>query len=89
MTWDLMSVLLSFVLPFPIDIHVALFIELLTCSCFLRHVQAVVESTVNGRKVYEKLGFRTVQEMQFDFPEKFTGRQKPCLRFMRRSARQR
>ena len=47
----------------------------------------VVESTVNGRAVYEKHGFRVVKPMEFDFPEKFANGQKPTLFFMRRAAK--
>lgn len=44
------------------------------------------ESTVNAVAVYEKHGFRVVNEMVFEVPEKFESRPKPHLLFMRRSA---
>ena len=45
----------------------------------------VVESTVNGRAVYEKHGFQVVKPMEFEYSEKFASRQKPTLFFMSRS----
>ena len=47
----------------------------------------VVEATVNGRPVYEKHGFQMIKPMEFEFSEKFAGRQKPNIFFMRRAAR--
>ena len=47
----------------------------------------VVESTVSGRAVYEKHGFRVVKPMEFEFSEKFADRQKPNIFFMRRVPR--
>lgn len=44
----------------------------------------VVESTVKGRAVYEKHGFRVIKPMEFEFSEKFADQQKPNLFFMRR-----
>ncbi len=46
----------------------------------------MVESTVNAVAVYEKHGFRAVNEMVFEFAKKFESRPKPHLLFMRRSA---
>ncbi|KAL8795165.1 MAG: hypothetical protein Q9195_002320 [Heterodermia aff. obscurata] len=48
---------------------------------------SVVESSVNGRAVYAKHGFRLVKPMEFDFSEKFASRQKPNIFFLRRPAR--
>ncbi|MCJ1404733.1 hypothetical protein MMC11_007959 [Xylographa trunciseda] len=53
-----------------------------------RGVEAILESTVAGRHLYEQNGFRVVEKMEWDVPEKFAGRATPELFFMRRPARQ-
>ncbi|MCJ1414144.1 hypothetical protein MMC32_000469 [Xylographa parallela] len=52
-----------------------------------RGVEAILESTVAARHLYEQNGFRVVEKMEWDFPEKFSGRAKPELFFMHRPAR--
>lgn len=47
--------------------------------------QAVVESTLAGRRAYEKAGFKAeIERMDMDTGEKFDKRPKPVLVFMRR-----
>ncbi|KAL9122707.1 MAG: hypothetical protein Q9187_000745 [Circinaria calcarea] len=50
--------------------------------------EAIVESTMNAVRLYEKNGFRGVEEMKFEFPEKYADKPKPNLLFMRRPAAQ-
>ncbi|MCJ1379321.1 hypothetical protein MMC17_002422 [Xylographa soralifera] len=52
-----------------------------------RGVEAILESTVVAVHLYEQNGFRVVEKMEWDLPEKFAGRAKPELFFMRRPAR--
>ncbi|KAI2610537.1 hypothetical protein GGR54DRAFT_370814 [Hypoxylon sp. NC1633] len=48
-------------------------------------VQAVVESSPVGRRVYQKCGFHIdIEEMRFDVGERFANRRKPLLTFMTR-----
>ncbi|MCJ1281217.1 hypothetical protein MMC26_000535 [Xylographa opegraphella] len=50
-------------------------------------VEAILESTVAGRHLYEQNGFCVVEKMEWDMPDKFAGRAKPELFYMRRPAR--
>ncbi|MCJ1431136.1 hypothetical protein MMC27_000487 [Xylographa pallens] len=52
-----------------------------------RGVEAILESTVAARHLYEQNGFRVVEKMEWDVPEKFAGRATPELFFMHRPAR--
>ncbi|MCJ1321693.1 hypothetical protein MMC15_007038 [Xylographa vitiligo] len=52
-----------------------------------RGVEAILESTLAGRHLYEQNGFYVVEKMEWDVPEKFSGRAKPDVFFMRRPAR--
>ncbi|KAI9700956.1 MAG: hypothetical protein M1820_006601 [Bogoriella megaspora] len=53
-----------------------------------RGIEAVVEATHVGRRLYEKNDFSTViEEMVFDVGERFDDRRKPNIVFMKRSAR--
>ncbi|KAF3055029.1 hypothetical protein GL218_07402 [Daldinia childiae] len=51
-------------------------------------LQAVVEGTPAGRRLYEKCGLRAnIEEMHFDFGDEFADRRKPKLTFMTREPR--
>ncbi|MCJ1394436.1 hypothetical protein MMC18_007425 [Xylographa bjoerkii] len=52
-----------------------------------RGVEAILESTPVAAYLYEQNGFRIVEKMKWDVPEKFSGRVKPEVFFMRRPAR--
>ncbi|KAL8891579.1 MAG: hypothetical protein Q9192_005725, partial [Flavoplaca navasiana] len=47
-------------------------------------IDTVLEATKAGIPVYEKHGFETEFQMRFEVPEKFEGRERPELAFMRR-----
>ncbi|KAL9038887.1 MAG: hypothetical protein Q9180_002862 [Flavoplaca navasiana] len=50
-------------------------------------IDTVLEATKAGIPVYEKHGFETEFQMRFEVPEKFEGRERPELAFMRRKRR--
>jgi ribosomal protein S18 acetylase RimI-like enzyme len=50
-------------------------------------VDSVLEATIDGGKLYRKLGFEDVGPIEFkSVTEKFEGRTRPDLMFMRRKA---
>lgn len=51
-------------------------------------LQAVVEGTPKGQRLYEQCGLRTeIEEMHFDVGDEFSGRRMPQLKFMTREPR--